>query len=120
MASLIENEAHFEKKCREVRLSSEVVTGLRGQGFVTLAQLAYAVGQPGQVIPPDDFEAFCQSVEPRHSAADKASLLFPDGMGTPFLCTSQDLDVWTPTEARAGPISCFGFGISATVGGGGS
>ena len=74
MSSLIESEAHFSKRATEVRLSAASLEALRNHGFSTLGQLAYAVGQPGQVIPEAEFGDWSRTHVPAASAADLASL----------------------------------------------
>ena len=74
MSSLIESEAHFSKRATEVRLSAASLEALRSHGFSTLGQLAYAVGQPGQVIPEAEFSTWSRTHVPAASAADLASL----------------------------------------------
>ncbi|CAE7208514.1 unnamed protein product [Symbiodinium sp. CCMP2592] len=74
MTSLVESEAHFEQRASEVRLSDTSVQALRRHGFKTLGQLAYTVGQPGQLIPEAEFTDWCRNHVPAASAADLASL----------------------------------------------
>ena len=59
MTSLVQSEAHFN---------------LQSHGFTTLGHLAYAVGQPGQVIPEAEFNTFCGNHVPGASSADVASV----------------------------------------------
>ena len=68
MSSLIESEAHFSKRATEVRLSAASLEALRSHGFSTLGQLAYAVGQPGQVIPEAEFSTWSRTHVPAASA----------------------------------------------------
>jgi len=74
MTSLVESEAHFAARAAEVRLSNESILALKRHGFQTLGQLAYAVGQPGQLIPELEFTDWCRAHVPAASAADLASL----------------------------------------------
>ncbi|CAE7578598.1 unnamed protein product [Symbiodinium sp. CCMP2592] len=74
MTSLVESEAHFVQRAAEVRLSDASVQALRRHGFRTLGQLAYTVGQPGQLIPEAEFTDWCRNHVPAASAADLASL----------------------------------------------
>ena len=74
MTSLVESEAHFAKRASEVRLSDASIEALRRHGFKTLGQLAYTVGQPGQLIPEAEFTEWCRNHVPAASAADLASL----------------------------------------------
>ncbi|CAE7221043.1 Pol [Symbiodinium sp. CCMP2592] len=74
MTSLVESEAHFVQRAAEVRLSDASVQALRQHGFRTLGQIAYTVGQPGQLIPEAEFTDWCRNHVPAASAADLASL----------------------------------------------
>ncbi|CAE7214389.1 unnamed protein product, partial [Symbiodinium sp. CCMP2456] len=67
-------KAHFAARAAEVRLSNESILALKRHGFQTLGQLAYAVGQPGQLIPELEFTDWCRAHVPAASAADLASL----------------------------------------------
>ena len=70
MTSLVESEAHFNKGC----MAPATVQALQSNGFTTLGHLAYAVGQPGQVIPEAEFNTFCRNHVPGASSADVASV----------------------------------------------
>ena len=62
MSSIIESEAHFVKRAAEVRVSPTSIQALQAYGFTTLGQLAFVVGQPGQVIPDTAWDAWCSSM----------------------------------------------------------
>ena len=74
MSSLIESEAHFIQRAREIKCTDDVLAELRVGGFTSLGQQAYAVGQPGQVIPESAFNAFCTTTTPGANAAGKACI----------------------------------------------
>ena len=74
MSSLIESEAHFLQRAREIKCPDAVLAELRVGGFTSLGHLAYAVGQPGQVIPESAFNAFCTTTAPGANAAGKACI----------------------------------------------
>ncbi|CAE7836634.1 unnamed protein product [Symbiodinium sp. CCMP2592] len=57
-----------------VKFSEVAFKSLKFQGFVTLGQLAYSVGQPGQIIPDEAFNQFVKDTIPRASGADSACL----------------------------------------------
>ena len=61
MSSLIESEAQFASRAREIGLSPEVVQSLKRAGVATLSQLAFAIGQPGQALNPQDVDIFLQN-----------------------------------------------------------
>ena len=70
----MDSEAHFLKRASEVHIDQPSLDALTRQGFRTLGQLAFAVGQPGQVIPETDFQNFCRTIVPSASAACIASI----------------------------------------------
>ena len=74
MTSLVDSETHFVARAAEVRLSDASVLALRRHGFRALGQLAYTVGQPGQLIPELEFVDWCRNHVPAATAADLASL----------------------------------------------
>ena len=74
MTSIVDSEAHFLKRAAEVHIDQPTLDALTRHGFRSLGQLAFAVGQPGQVIPEADFQSFCRTVVPSASTACLASL----------------------------------------------
>ena len=74
MTSIVDSEAHFLKRAAEVHLEQDAVDALQRHGFRSVGQLAFAVGQPGQVIPEQDFQQFCKTVAPSASQASIASI----------------------------------------------
>ena len=67
ISSFASQELHHVKRAAEVRV-------LQAHGFTTLGQLAFVVGQPGQVIPDTAWDAWRRAHVPGASAADLASL----------------------------------------------
>ena len=74
MTSIVDSEAHFLKRASEIHLDQPTIDALQRHGFRSLGQLAFAVGQPGQVIPETDFQNFCRTIVPSAAAACVASL----------------------------------------------
>ena len=70
----MDSEAHFLKRAAEVYIDQPTLDTLTRHGFRGLGQLAFAVGQPGQVIPEADFQSFCRTIVPSASAACVASI----------------------------------------------
>ena len=64
MTSIVDSEAHFLKRASEVHIYHPTLAALTRHGFRSLGQLAFAVGQPGQVIPETDFQSFCRTIVP--------------------------------------------------------
>lgn len=61
MASLLDSEAQFESRALEIGLAQAVVDQVKRAGVNTLSRLAFAVGQPGQAIVPNDVDNFLQN-----------------------------------------------------------
>ena len=45
--SVLDSEAHFERKAKEAGITDPNVVVLKNRGFKTLSQVAYMVSQPG-------------------------------------------------------------------------
>ena len=52
MSSLIDSAAHFEARCSSIGVHPNTLTDFQEYGVTTLANLAFAVGQPGQPLEP--------------------------------------------------------------------
>lgn len=52
MSSLIDSAAHFEARCTSIGMNPNTLTDFQAYGITTLANLAFAVGQPGQPLDP--------------------------------------------------------------------
>ena len=74
MTSIVDSEAHFLKRASEIHIDQPALDALTRHGFRSLGQLAFAVGQPGQVIAETDFQNFCRTIVPSASAACVASI----------------------------------------------
>lgn len=61
MASLVDSAAQFDAQILEVGLNNAALTALQGAGVLTLSNLAFAVGQPGQPIATADVTNFLQA-----------------------------------------------------------
>ena len=62
MTSILDSEAHFQKRCDEVGLSDRGKQATAGAGFSTLGRLAFGVGQPGMPVPELEFTRFATNV----------------------------------------------------------
>jgi len=69
MSLLLESEAQFTSRAREVGLSEQVVNSLRQAGAGTLSKLAFSVGQLGQPISSQDVDTFL------HNALGRAPVI---------------------------------------------
>lgn len=75
MASLVDSEAQLEQRLNDFKISDGIKNKLAAAGIKSFSVLAYAHGQPGQLINDKDFEAwFNQNIEstpirPRRSEA---------------------------------------------------
>ncbi len=52
MSSLIDSAAHFEARCGSIGMHPNTLLDFQTYGITTLANLAFAVGQPGQPLDP--------------------------------------------------------------------
>jgi len=59
--NLLESEAQFTARAREIGLSNETVQAVKDAGANTLSTLAFAVGQPGQPIATQEVDNFLKS-----------------------------------------------------------
>ena len=59
---------------REISLARRVSDALKAKGVTTLAQLAFCVGQPGQVLAQADFDTWSESILANLTVGEKASL----------------------------------------------
>ncbi|CAE7942727.1 unnamed protein product, partial [Symbiodinium necroappetens] len=81
MTSQVDSAAYFSQRAAEVYLTTRVITALQDAGLKTLSQLAFCVGQPGQLLPQTDFDNWTNSLlqnmtigplEPSHGLLDAA------------------------------------------------
>ncbi|CAE7192582.1 unnamed protein product, partial [Symbiodinium sp. CCMP2592] len=64
----------LEKRADEISLAKRVVDALKGEGVTTLAQLAFCVGQPGQVLSQTEFDTWSEAMLVGITVGEKASL----------------------------------------------
>lgn len=62
MSLLLESEAQFASRAKEIGLANDVVEELKNAGVATLSHLAFAVGQPGQALVPAEVDRFLTNV----------------------------------------------------------
>ena len=74
MVSVLDSEAHFEQKVKEVGITSPNLAVLKNRGFKTLSQVAYMVSQPGVPMPEADFNTFCATHFASFSIGEISSL----------------------------------------------
>ena len=75
MASLIESEAQFKSRMRDLKISEAMQTKVIDAGFTTHGVLAYAHGQPGQAIVDSSFESWVSThLDSAASLADIACI----------------------------------------------
>ena len=68
MSTLVDSEAHFEGRLRELGLGAGAITAIKHHGVSTLSQLAFAVGQPGQPLVDGTIDNFLQGAFARPAA----------------------------------------------------
>ena len=74
MVSVLDSEAHFERKAKEAGITDPNVAVLKNRGFKTLSQVAYMVSQPGVPMPEADFATFCSTHFASFSIGEISSL----------------------------------------------
>ena len=74
MTSQVDSAAYFSQRAAEVSLTTRVITALPDAGLKTLSQLAFGVGQPGQLLPQTDFDNWTNSLLQNMTIGEKASL----------------------------------------------
>ncbi len=62
MSSLQDSKAHFLARAAEYQVPEDFVRNLTANGVSTMAQLAFAIGRPGQEISDADFDTFITTV----------------------------------------------------------
>ena len=62
MTSILDSEAHFEKRSEEVGMSARARQSLITAGYSTLGRLAFGVGQPGTPVAELEFTRFATNV----------------------------------------------------------
>ena len=74
MATILDSEAHFSARCSQIRITDASARELTRLGFKTVGQFAYAIGQPGQPLPEDEWRAWVGSHFGSANSGDVASL----------------------------------------------
>ena len=80
MTSPVDSAPYFIQRAEEISLGRRVSDALKAKGVTTLAQLAFCVGQPGQVLASAEFDSWSESILGDLTVGEKASLrrLSPD------------------------------------------
>ena len=74
MTSPVDSAPYFVQRAEEISLARRVSDALKAKGVTTLAQLAFCVGQPGQVLAQADFDTWSESILANLTVGEKASL----------------------------------------------
>ena len=74
MTSSVDSAPYFLQRAEEILLTKRVVDALTAKGVKTLAQLAFCVGQPGQLLAQSDFDTWSTAVLADLTVGEKASL----------------------------------------------
>eukprot|EP00435_Cladocopium_sp_Y103_P045710 s1638_g13.t1 len=75
MTTLIDSKAQFESHLKETGISQGLIDSLKRHGVRTLAQLAFAVGQPGQPIADANTEQLVQQAHGRAPQLTETAIL---------------------------------------------
>ena len=62
MTSPVDSAPYFIQRAEEISLGRRVSDALKAKGVNTLAQLAFCVGQPGQVLASTEFDSWSESI----------------------------------------------------------
>lgn len=73
MASIVDSEAHFSQRLVELGLESAFCDSLKTGGVKTLSHLAFALGQPNQVVSNDEFGQFLRTLVGRDPTIQETS-----------------------------------------------
>ena len=74
MTSSVDSAPYLVQRAEEISLGRRVSDALKAKGVTTLAQLAFCVGQPGQVLVHTEFETWSESLLTGMTVGEKASL----------------------------------------------
>lgn len=74
MSAILDSEAHFKKRCTEIKISPATFGKLVTLGITTLGTAAHTVGTPGQDIPDADFRSWLESNMPGLPLGDVAAV----------------------------------------------
>ena len=74
MTSSVDSAPYLVQRAEEISLARRVSDALKAKGVTTLAQLAFCVGQPGQVLVQAEFETWSESLLTGMTVGEKASL----------------------------------------------
>ena len=74
MSAILDSEAHFEKRCEEIRMSKDTIKAIKGLGVCTMGAMAYTVGTPGQDIGDVQLQSWVDQNVPGLSVGDIAAV----------------------------------------------
>ena len=74
MTSPVDSAPYFIQRAEEISLGRRVSDALKAKGVNTLAQLAFCVGQPGQVLASTEFDSWSEGILTDLTVGEKASL----------------------------------------------
>ena len=102
MTSSVDSAPYLVQRAEEISLGRRVSDALKAKGVTTLAQLAFCVGQPGQVLVHTEFEAWSESLLTGMTVGEKASLrrLILEAQTMPMLVASLK-DMAAPSEGAS-------------------
>ena len=74
MSAILDSEAHFRKRCIEIKLSDATYGKLVALGVKTLGTAAHVVGTPGQDVPESELREWMEANTPGLPIGDVAAL----------------------------------------------
>ena len=74
MSAVLESEAHFSKRCLDIKMTSGTLKTLRGMGVATMGSMAYVVGTPGSEVGDSALQAWLDVNLPNLTVGDYAAV----------------------------------------------
>ena len=74
MSAILDSEAHFAKRCDEIKMSQDTLKAIKNLGVGTMGTMAYTVGTPGQDISDVQLQSWVDQNLPGLSVGDLAAV----------------------------------------------
>ena len=74
MSAILDSEAHFAKRCEEIKMSKDTFKAIKNLGVSTMGAMAYTVGTPGQDIIDTQLQSWVDQNLPGLSVGDLAAV----------------------------------------------
>ena len=74
MAAVLESEAHFAKRCLEIKMTAGTLKALQTMGVATMGSMAYVVGTPGSEVSDSALRSWLDVNLPNLTVGDHAAV----------------------------------------------